>query len=517
MRSCAMHRRVASLGFSSALALALAACGEQAPPPTPTDAARRDAASVTDDAFVVSIDAPIAGDDAFVLPSADAHVASGDAGSLDGGSFDVGSRDAHAPLDASASTDAFVAPADAPSVDAGRDAVVTTCTGLPPFAGDGRAESLFGTARWSVQFSGNFVSLSGDTAVVGNEGVWGTSAGYVRVFTWDGCTNAWSMEAELVGARTTDEDVFGSAVALDGDTLAVGANMRPDSSNTGAVHVFTRSGTTWTEAPMPIYPPTSTGGRFGRALGLSGNVLAIGAPFGKDPSSAITYTGIVAIYTRGPMGRFTMADLVLGSGAARDDAFGYALSLDADTMVVGGPGAFNWSVVPARAGKAWIFTGSGGTWTEAAALTASDGANGDWFGRSVARAGDVVLVGAPRHDVTTSGGDVLSDAGSVYVFTRSGTTWTETARLSASDASADAYFGFTVGAISRDRVVVGAAGVGRLYTFVRSGGAWTQESVVHTACSGDIGWALDVDGALAISGRPTGVVDLASGDGTCVP
>ncbi len=506
-----------SLRSSSIAAISLSvlgACGDGAPPAGGLDAARRDAAQTEDafaetaDAFVDPLDAPMSPLDAPTIPidapmsAVDAPTVMADAPSTAIDAFG---------LDGSPSPfDARVTP------DAGTDAAVTACTGLAPVAGDGRAEARFGTSRWSAQFSGNFVSLSGDTAVVGNEGVWGTSAGFVRVFTWDGCTDTWSMEAELVGARTTRDDAFGAAVALDGDTLAVGANMRPDTSNTGAVHLFTRSGTTWTEAAMPLYPPTATGGRFGRALGLHGSVLAVGAPFGKDPSSAVTYTGVVVVYTRGPGGRFTMADLFVGSGAVRDDAFGYSLHLDADTMVVGGPGAFNDAVVPARRGKAWVFTGSGGTWTEAAALTASDGANGDWFGRSVARANDVVLVGAPRHDVLAGDGSTLSDAGTVYVFTRTAGVWTESARITASDASADARFGFTVGMISSDRFVVGAAGSGRVYSFTRAGTGWSEDAVIHTACSDALGYTLDVDGQLAISGRPTGVLDLADPDDTCL-
>ena len=100
-------------------------------------------------------------------------------------------------------------------------------------------------------------------------------------------------------------------------------------------------------------------------------------------------------------------------------------------------------------GSAYVFTRTGTTWTEQAKLTASDGAADDRFGSSVAIAGDTIVVGAYWDD------DNGSDSGSAYVFTRTGTTWTEQAKLTASDGAADDQFGRSV-AIAGDTIVVGA-------------------------------------------------------------
>ena len=103
-------------------------------------------------------------------------------------------------------------------------------------------------------------------------------------------------------------------------------------------------------------------------------------------------------------------------------------------------------------GSAYVFTRSGTTWTQQAKLTASDGAADDYFGYSVALSGDTALVGAYWDDVGAN-----YDQGSAYVFTRSGTTWTQQAKLTASDGAAGDHFGHSV-ALSGDTALVGATG-----------------------------------------------------------
>jgi hypothetical protein len=109
---------------------------------------------------------------------------------------------------------------------------------------------------------------------------------------------------------------------------------------------------------------------------------------------------------------------------------------------------------------------SGGVWTQQAKLTASDAAGGDFFGRSVAVSGDTAVVGANGDD------DAGSSSGSAYVFVRSGTVWTQQAKLTASDAATSDQFGVSL-AVSGDTAVIGAyrfpADIGSAYVFVRSG------------------------------------------------
>src|SRR5262249_19246971 len=130
----------------------------------------------------------------------------------------------------------------------------------------------------------------------------------------------------------------------------------------------------------------------------------------------------------------------------------------------------------ANSGTAYVFARSGTTWSGAVRIAASDGAANDQFGNAVALSSDTIVVGAPSADA----GAVL-DVGAAYVFVRSGATWVQQARLSASDGLANDRFGGSV-AIDGSTLVVGASGddtaaganAGSIYVFTRSGVAWTE-------------------------------------------
>ena len=148
--------------------------------------------------------------------------------------------------------------------------------------------------------------------------------------------------------------------------------------------------------------------------------------------------------------------------------------------------------------------------TEEAKLTAGDAAAVDLFGLAVAISGDTAVVGAPEDD---HGGGV--DAGSAYVFVRNGSSWSEQAKLTAGDASADDKFGYSV-AISGDTVVVGAffsegPAAGSAYVFVRTGTIWSeqQELIGSEADSNDL-----FGSRVAISGDTLVVAATADDHGT---
>ena len=153
--------------------------------------------------------------------------------------------------------------------------------------------------------------------------------------------------------------------------------------------------------------------------------------------------------TLDPLIASQQAKLTAGDGAA-DDRFGRSVALSGDTALVGVP--YDDTAVGTNAGSAYVFVRSGTNWSQQAKLSTGDGAADDWFGYGVALAGDTALVGAPLHD-TTAG----TDAGSAYVFVRSGTTWSQQARLTAGDGAADDSCGYGV-ALSGDTALVGAPG-----------------------------------------------------------
>ena len=199
---------------------------------------------------------------------------------------------------------------------------------------------------------------------------------------------------------------------------------------------------------------------------------------------------------------------VAASDGAASDLFGVSVAISGDTAVVG---AYLDDVVGnAEQGSVYVFVRIGTNWTQQQKLTASDGLAGDNFGISVAVSGDTVVVGAHLDNVGAN-----ADQGSTYVFGRSGTVWLQQQKLVASDGAPNDDFGISV-AIFGDTVVVGApldnvganADQGSAYVFVRSGTVWSQEQLVASDGAANDGLGYSV----AISGN-TVVVGAGGDDG----
>lgn len=158
---------------------------------------------------------------------------------------------------------------------------------------------------------------------------------------------------------------------------------------------------------------------------------------------------------------------------AEYDNFGYSVAISGDTLVVGAYWEdFGETIL--NAGAAYVFVRSGTTWTQQAKLIASNPDQHDNFGHSVAISGDAIVVGAPNEDSNGTGGQAdnsLSTAGAAYVFERSGTTWTQKAYLKASTPASDVNFGCSV-AIDRKTIVVGAYREDLAGTIANAGGAY---------------------------------------------
>jgi hypothetical protein len=177
----------------------------------------------------------------------------------------------------------------------------------------------------------------------------------------------------------------------------------------------------------------------------------------------------------GPALPFLQESKVVASDSQAAASFAFSLAVSGDTAVIGAylddtPGGVD-------AGSAYVFVRSGTTWTEQQKLLASDGAAFDQFGRSVSISGDTIVVGALQDD--NPGG---ADAGAAYVFVRAGTTWSQQQKITAPDGAADDQFGFLV-SVSGDTLAAGShlddtpAGVdaGSAYVFTRSGTIWSLQ------------------------------------------
>jgi hypothetical protein len=378
---------------------------------------------------------------------------------------------------------------------------------LQAIASDGAAGDRFGTS----------VAISGDTAIVGasEDSVGANGAqGSAYVFTRSG--SVWTQQAQLTAADGAFADFFGSSVALSGDTAIVGAFASDVGSNVdaGSAYVFTRSGTTWTQQAKLTAADGASGDNFGVSIALSGDTAVVGAR--GDDMGANFDQGSAYVFTRSGSTWTQQTKLTAADGAA-SDRFGASVAIAGNTAIVGA--YLNKVGANVNQGSAYVFTRSGSFWTQQAKLTAADGAANNQFGYSVAIAGDTAIFGAFSVDVGANPGQ-----GSAYVFTRSGSTWTQQAKLTATDGAANDRFGSAV-ALSGDTAIVGAfvndvganLDQGSAYVFTRSGSTWNQQAKL-TAADGAafdlFGMSVAISGDTAIVGAYTDGVGAAGNQGS---
>jgi hypothetical protein len=348
------------------------------------------------------------------------------------------------------------------------------------------------------------IAMSGDTLVVGVPGESGGASGVnggapdnqrpgsgaAFVFVRDG-TN-WVEQAYLKASNPDTNDFFGYSVAISGDTIVVGA-IREDSNATGvngnqannaaqdsgAAYVFVRSGTNWSQQAYLKASNPDPFDLFGIAVGISGDTIVVGAQ--GESSNA---TGV-------------------NGNQSNNDA--------------------------PNSGAAYVFVRSGTTWSQQAYLKASNTRLGHVFGSAVGIASNTIVVGASRETSNATGvngndaNNTLFQAGAAFVFTRTGTTWSQQAYLKASNTDAADQFGTAV-AIAGDTVVIGAPGeasnatgvngnqadnsaqdAGAAYVFLRTGTTWSQQAYLkasNTEGADEFGGAVAIHGDLIVVGAP---------------
>ena len=242
-----------------------------------------------------------------------------------------------------------------------------------------------------------------------------------------------------------------------------------------------RTGTTWTQQQkLTASDHPTSGNEFGTSVAISGDTVLVGASSGD---AAFPFAGSAYVFVRNGSTWSEQQKLIAADFAAYD-SFGYSVAISGDTAVVG---ADQDDDNGGDSGSAYVFVRSGSSWSQQQKLTASDGAQVDWFGGSVAISGDRIAVGSSRDD------DRGADSGSVYIFVRSGLAWTEDGKITASDGRTDDGFGSV--AVDGDIVVVGAAkddrsGVnsGSAYVFMPPPSDLTvlQESSPDSAVAGEL-------------------------------
>jgi hypothetical protein len=357
---------------------------------------------------------------------------------------------------------------------------------------------------------GASVAISGDTLVVGAPGEdsrsagleldnWDEGAGAAYVFTRS--DGVWNQQAFLKAGYSDEDDQFGASVAISGDTLVVGAPGESSSAtggernngapSSGAAFVFFRNNGTWSHQAYLKASNAEADDLFGTSVAISDDTLVVGAPeedssaAGGEADNSASLAGAAYVFTRSE-GVWSQQALLKADNTEGDEAptlfsassdysisffppingdkFGTSVAISGDTLVVGATGEDSSATggqadnSASLAGAAYVFTHSGGVWSQQAYLKASNAESEDEFGATIAISGDTLVVGAPCEDSSATGGEAdnsASNAGAAYVFTRSGGVWSQLTYLKASNAEVGDRFSASV-AISGDTVVVGA-------------------------------------------------------------
>ncbi len=423
-------------------------------------------------------------------------------------------------------------------------------------ASNSQASDRFG---WSVAVSGDtvVVGANGEDSITGGvnstpDDSGGTlfESGAAYVFVRSG--GSWSQQAYLKASNPGKSDRLGESVAVSGDTVVVGARQEDSStpgvtgtpnesaSNSGAAYVFVRSGGSWSQQAYLKASNPGVDDLFGTSVAVSGDTVVVGAHdedssttgVNKTPNEGATDSGAAYVFVRNG-NSWSQQAYLKASNPGVFDYFGSAVAVSGDTVVVGANsedssspgvnGTPNESAIDS--GAVYVFVRSGGTWSQQAYLKASNPGTNDAFGRFVGVSGDTVVVGAPFEDSSTTGvnstpDESASDSGAAYVFVRSGVAWSQQAYLKDSNPGAGDNFGTAV-AVSGDIVVAGAwheasstAGVnstpddglygsGAAYVFLRSGNSWSQQAYLKASNPGEtdcFGLSVGVSGGTVVVG-----------------
>jgi hypothetical protein len=292
----------------------------------------------------------------------------------------------------------------------------------------------------NTRFIGSGIALMGDTAAVNVVPNYDFGLkGQILVFVRNG-TN-WSLQATLTPSDGVPQQDFGSPFFVDNDTLLVGAPSG-DFNALGSVYIFVRSGTTWTEVGKFTASDGQVLDTFGSTFAMDGDTLMIGAPYSPQPDYG---DGAVYVYSRSGTTFTEQAKLTLSNPGPFPN-LGSSIDLEGNTVLIGAPQD------DGLRGSAYVFTGSGNSWSQQAKLIPSDIINPSgsvYFGTSVSLDGDTAAVGAPFNP------DEARNRGAVYFYSHSAGQWAEQSKLVPNDNLSNHTFGSSV-ILEGDHVLVGS-------------------------------------------------------------
>jgi choice-of-anchor B domain-containing protein len=355
-----------------------------------------------------------------------------------------------------------------------------------------------GTTPSSVAIGfGSAVAIAGDEILIGRPGqVLGfpmppSQTGAVHVFR-RGAGGRWGEVGVVTAKGIAIQDGFGSAIAIDGRLMVVGAPGTQEGR--GAVYVFERDGAgNWVERAKLTAASGTVRDLLGRAVALKGGVLLAGSPGYAEKQGRV-----VVFRQRGGAANWSEQGMLVGSSANRVERFGAAVALDKDRAVIGAPGlVFGDS---AGVGRAVVFRRKGNDWVREAVLAVAEGDRVRGLGYALLLDGAEAYASAPGSD---------SLAGAMFQFRRlGGGSWEQAARLTAASPEHPAFFGGSVAREGQD-LLVGApfanAGIGAVHVFRGNGSSWREVqklTIKGVGPSTQFGAALSISRGTVVAGAP---------------
>lgn len=362
-------------------------------------------------------------------------------------------------------------------------------------------QKLLSNAPTAVEWFGNDVCISGDGQTLAVNNYQGNAGkGAVSIFTK--VNGSWVFQQQLVDSSGSYADDFGASISLsnDGNTLVTGS--RCWNASTGKAMIFTRSGSTWTLQATFMASDPAEGKSFGWSVDISadGNTAVVSAPSVGSITAGAAYIFTRSGSTWTQQTKLTPASSVIG------DTFGISVSIsdDGNTVVIGGG---RLSTELNTHSKAIVFTRATGVWTRRTVLMPGDNPVNSNFGEFVYISGDGMTI-------CVSARQVLSSKGAAYVFTRSVEAWSEQAKLTASDEGqyTNRFFGIPALSFDGDVLLIGAhadsdlfTDSGAAYVFTRTGTVWTEQEKLKASDASEtsyFAWAVDIssDGLTGVFG-----------------
>ncbi len=368
-----------------------------------------------------------------------------------------------------------------------------------------------------------------------------------------------SQQAYIKASNTGNNDLFGWSVAMDGNTLVIGAKseqsnatgingnqINNSASNSGAVYVFIKTGRVWSQQAYIKASNTDSGDKFGTSVAISGDTLVVGAPFeqsnasginGDESDNSLLGSGAAYVFVRNA-GIWQQQAYLKGTNNTEGQQFGNAVAMVNDKIAIG---AWRESNLTLRSGAVYVFERNSGVWSQHAYLKAPNAETEDRFGESlaltesttieivlgepIAVTKSTLLIGAPNEDSNAIGvnGDQNNNSalssGAAYVFEKIGNNWDFQTYLKASNTNNQDNFGTAVD-IDGNTLVISAvfegssstgvngdegdnssASAGAAYIFTQNQGVWSQQAYLkasNTDSSDQFGQHVSIDGDIVV-------------------